>query len=259
MRKRVLLTGAFGNVGRSAARELLRQGHVVRCFDLKSKANQKAADQLAGQIEVRWGDVRHLDDVQAAVMDQDVVIHLVAIIPPLSEIHPDWSRQINVGGTRNVITAMQSLAQSPKLIYTSSVALFGRDQDRPPPRTVADPIQITDHYTSHKAECEEMVRASGLRWAIFRLGAVVPIAFAAAPYHTDWMDTTESQRLLNYQRVSFEDYLRELRASLGGWQYLILLFRPLIRYWMLQQSPYYAANRKKAKQCEDVYREEDYR
>jgi len=194
MRKRVLLTGAFGNVGRSAARELLRQGYVVRCFDLKSKANQKAADKLAGQIEVRWGDVRHLDDVQAAVMDQDVVIHLVAIIPPLSEIHPDWSRQINVGGTRNVITAMQSLAQSPKLIYTSSVALLGRDQNRPPPRTVADPIQITGHYPSHKAGCEEMVRASGLRWAIFRLGAVVPIAFAAAPYHTDWMDTTEGSK-----------------------------------------------------------------
>jgi len=97
-------------------------------------------------------------------MDQDVVIHLVAIIPLLSETCPDWSHAINVGGTRNVITAIQSLAQPPKLIYASSVALFGRDQDRPPPCTVADPIQPTDHYTSHKAECEQMVQAFGLQW-----------------------------------------------------------------------------------------------
>jgi len=37
----VLLTGAFGNVGLSTLEELLRQGHQVRCFDLKTRANEK--------------------------------------------------------------------------------------------------------------------------------------------------------------------------------------------------------------------------
>ncbi len=39
----VLLTGAFGNIGQSALDELLRRGHKVRCFDLKTKANERVA------------------------------------------------------------------------------------------------------------------------------------------------------------------------------------------------------------------------
>ncbi len=51
---KVLLTGAFGNVGQSALEELLRQGHRVRCFDLRTKANERAAHCYGDRIEVIW-------------------------------------------------------------------------------------------------------------------------------------------------------------------------------------------------------------
>ena len=92
---RVLLTGAFGNVGVSALEELLPRGHAVRCFDLRTPANERAARRYTGRIEVVWGDLRNPDDLMAAVQDRDVVLHVAFIIPKMphngveSELRPD--------------------------------------------------------------------------------------------------------------------------------------------------------------------------
>ena len=78
VKMRVLVTGAFGNVGRSTVDELLKQGHRVRCFDLKTRANTKTARSYGDRIEVVWGDLRSPADLAAAVSDQDAgeVLHL---------------------------------------------------------------------------------------------------------------------------------------------------------------------------------------
>ncbi len=319
----VLVTGAFGNVGLSTVEELLRQGYRVRCFDLKTKANEKAARRFQGQIEVVWGDLRRREDVAAAVQGQDVVIHLAFIIPRLSatgfecEDHPDWAREINVGGTQNLIEAMKAQPRPPRLLFASSYHIYGRTQHLPPPRTAADPVQPIEHYARHKVECEALIRASGLEWAILRLAATLPIAmklspgmfdvplynrmeyvhtrdvglafanavscpevwgrllligggprcqyiyreitekvldglgvgmlperaFTTTPFPTDWIDTTESQQLLHYQRYTLDDYVQDMKARLGYRRHLIRLFRPLVRYLLLKQSPYYHAGR----------------
>jgi UDP-glucose 4-epimerase len=320
---KVLLTGAFGNVGMSGLEELLKRGHQVRCFDLDTKANRKAAWRFDGQVEVVWGDLRRPEDVAAAVRDQDVVVHLAFIIPKLSatgvesEARPDWAREINVGGTRNLLDAMKALPRPPKIIFTSSYHLYGRTQDQPPPRTVSDPIQPIEHYAHHKAACEYMVRSSGLEWAIFRLAAALPLsmkldpgmfdiplgnrmefvhtrdaglaianavgseevwgqvlligggprcqytyreiaqrvldglgvgmlpeeAFGSTPFPTDWLDTAESQRLLDYQRRDLGNYVQDMTALLGYRRQVIRMFRPLARRWLLRRSPYFQDSR----------------
>jgi UDP-glucose 4-epimerase len=78
---RVLLTGAFGNVGSSALDELLRHRHQVRCFDLRSAANERRARRLPPGAEVVWGDMRSTADLTQAVEDVEVVIYLAFIIP----------------------------------------------------------------------------------------------------------------------------------------------------------------------------------
>jgi len=315
----VLLTGAFGNVGTSTLEELIRQGYTVRCFDLKTKANKKAARRFKGQVEVVWGDLRHLRDIAAAVRDQEVVVHLAFIIPKLSatgvesEDRPDWAREINVGGTQNLLNALKALPKPSKIIFASSYHVYGRTQDQPPPRTVSDPVQPVEHYSRHKIECERMVKASGLEWAIIRLAAALPLsikmdpgmfdvpldnriefvhtrdvglaianaissqdiwgktlligggsrcqyhyreiaqrvldamgvgmlpkeAFGLTPFPTDWVDTTESQKLLNYQRRDLGDYIQEMRTSLGYRRHVIQLLRPIVRHWLLKKSPYF--------------------
>ena len=76
------------------------------------------------------------------------------------------------------------------------------------------------------------------------IGRLPERAFAStACAFSDWIDTVESQRLLHYQRHSFEDFTREVAASLGPMRHALRLLSPLVRWWMLRQSPYYRANR----------------
>jgi len=184
---KVLLTGAFGNVGVSALEELLARGQAVRCFDLRTAANERTAQRYAGRMEVVWGDMRNPEDMMAAVQGQDIVLHVAFIIPKMShtgvesELRPDWAQAVNVDGTRNLIRAMQAQSLPPKLIFTSSLHVYGRTQHLPPPRSVTDPVRPFEHYACHKVVCEEMIRSSGLQWAILRLGATLPIAIQLDP------------------------------------------------------------------------------
>ncbi len=187
----ILLTGALGNIGKSALEELIQQGHRVRCFDLDSPVNRQTAHHLkqrwGDQMEMVWGDLRHPEDLMAAVQDQDVAVHLAFIIPKMSatgvesEKRPDWARAINVEGTRNLLNALQAQPNPPAILFISSYHVFGPTQDQPPPRTILDPVQPIEHYARHKVECERMVLLSGLRWCIFRLAASLPIAIRLDP------------------------------------------------------------------------------
>ena len=193
---KVLLTGAFGNIGVSTIHELLKQGHEVRCFDVDTPTNRKTAKKVNKQIltmaypgkaEIVWGDLRHLEDVVPAARDQEAVVHLAFVIPSLSttgtgsETEPEWARIINVGGTRNLISVLGEQPRPPRLLFASSLHIYGRTHDQPPPRTVDDPPQPIEHYAHHKVECERMVRSSGLEWTIFRLGAALPIRLVLDP------------------------------------------------------------------------------
>ena len=99
---KVLITGAFGNIGLSATQELLRRGHDVRCFDLKKKENLKVAKRIKAKAESVLGDLRNPEDVALVVKDRDVVVHLAFVIPRLSstgvssEEEPQWARSVDL-------------------------------------------------------------------------------------------------------------------------------------------------------------------
>ena len=287
----------------------------MRAFDVPSNRNRKKSRAFSRRIEFAWGDIRDLNSVQQAVSGQQLVIHLAAIIPPHSNADPNLARAVNVGGTENMLAALQAMPVPARLIYTSSLALFGPTQHLAPPRTLDDPIKPTDAYTHHKATCESLLISSELTWSIFRLAAVLPLqilggvdpfmfevplsdrietvhpddvglalahgvcseeiwgrilliggglgcqidgrqmiertlravgigmlperAFTTTPFHTDWLDTTESQRLLGYQRHNFDEYVNQVSALLGWRRHVIRLASPLVRRWLLARSPYY--------------------
>ncbi len=61
-------------------------------------------------------------------------------------------------------------------------------------------------------------------------------AYGSGDYYTEWMDTTESQALLGYQRIRFDDFIVALRHSSRFTRPATRLFSPLIRRWMLRYS-----------------------
>ncbi|MCB9283382.1 MAG: NAD(P)-dependent oxidoreductase [Lewinellaceae bacterium] len=65
-------------------------------------------------------------------------------------------------------------------------------------------------------------------------------------YYTNWMDTAESQRLLQFQTISFASFLEECRRKNGWLGLLARPFRGVIEYFLLRMSDYYAVSREKA-------------
>ncbi|MHA1491718.1 MAG: NAD-dependent epimerase/dehydratase family protein, partial [Promethearchaeota archaeon] len=174
---KTLLTGAFGNVGVSTLEMLLKQGQSVKCFDIKNSKNLKSQKKLLkySQFETIWGDITNLKDIKIAVQDVSNIIHLAAIIAPLSEKIPEIAYKVNVEGTSLLIKAAKQLKKPPKFILASSVSVFGKKMNEPPPRKVNDPINPTDNYTRHKVEVEKILQKSGLPWLILRLAAISPL------------------------------------------------------------------------------------
>ncbi len=72
--------------------------------------------------------------------------------------------------------------------------------------------------------------ASGITRAV-GLGQLPRSVFGAGSKqaYSAWVDTTESQRLLAYQRHTFADITLELRRSLGALYYVARVFSPLVR------------------------------
>ena len=175
---RILLTGSFGNIGRAVLRLLLGSGYRVRCFDIETDRNRKIFESFSStprngrRIEIFWGDIRNREKVLEATEDVQGIIHLAAVIPPTSEKNPETAHAINVEGARNLIRAAEALDPRPKFIFTSSVSVYGPRMSDPPPRTTEDPVNPTDHYSSHKVECERMLRESALPWTVLRVAAV---------------------------------------------------------------------------------------
>ena len=320
---KVLLTGALGNVGCSTLEALLEERYDVVAFELESPRARKLASRLDGRVRVVWGDVTDPLSIRAALDGVDTVVHLAGIVPPQVDRAPDVARRINVDATRSLIAKMEASATAKRLVFASSMAIFGDIQARDPPLRVETPASPTDEYGRHKVECEQAIQQSGLQWSILRLAAVTPIhlsaqdpsimfefspearfeflhpadagtAFARAvacqdaigkilniaggvkcrmtyyefcsdlmsaigigPLPTeafvrreiprffgDWLDTEESQRLLQYQQRGLHEQNADMRKDFGAIVPLIRLLRPVATWYVTRSSAYLKANRR---------------
>jgi UDP-glucose 4-epimerase len=166
----VLVTGGFGNIGRSAVEALLASAHRVRVLSSRKARHERTARRLG--TDVVWGDIRRPEDVAAALRDQDAVVHLAAILPPDSEATPALARDVNVEGTRTLLAGAVARPAPPRFLFASTFDVFGRTTHLPPPRRLSDPVVATDAYTGHKIQAEALVRASGLEHVILRFADV---------------------------------------------------------------------------------------
>jgi len=174
MKQKVLLTGAFGNVGQNTLKQLIMRDHDVTCFDLPNSPNKKVCNKLSKKKQFRtiWGDILNKDDLNKAIKGIECIIHLAAIIPPLSEKNPELARRVNLEGTQNLIEAAKTSPNKPRFILASSASVHGITMHLEPPVRADAPLNPSDNYSTTKVECEKILRESGLPWIILRLAAV---------------------------------------------------------------------------------------
>jgi UDP-glucose 4-epimerase len=178
----VLVTGAFGQVGKRCTQILLRRGRTVIAMDVRSDQSAAAAAGLAatshtGELIAEYTDLTDADAVAAVVERHrpDAIVHLAAIVSPPSYRNPRLARKVNVDGTRHLVEAARALADPPLFVFASSAAVYGsRNPYRQPERiTGQTPVNPIDQYGEDKVLAEYAIAKSGLPYTILRLGGVI--------------------------------------------------------------------------------------
>lgn len=178
----VVVTGAFGQVGKRCTQILLDRGRTVIAMDLRNDNTVAAEKELAdgghpGTLIPAYTDLLDAEAVGelVAAHNPGAVVHLAAIVSPLSYRNPGLARRVNVGGTENLLSACSALPRPPLFLMASSAAVYGsRNPYRQPERVTPDtPVNPIDQYGQDKVLAEAAIRGSGLPYALFRLGGVI--------------------------------------------------------------------------------------
>jgi nucleoside-diphosphate-sugar epimerase len=174
---KILITGAFGNVGKAVIEEVYNRGHKIIVFEIENKQTRKMARKYRKKISaIHFGDIRNIDDVKAAIQECDAVIHLAAIIPPLSKRNRELTFEVNYGGTVNLVQAINETSREIPLVFTSSASVMGPTQDQDKLVERNDPLVVTYNYEESKIKCEEFLREEADNYLIFRLAGVLIIS-----------------------------------------------------------------------------------
>lgn len=142
---RVFVAGGTGFVGGNLCRALREAGHETKLLVHRRR------DALPEGIEQVEGDASELSSFAGAVAGCDAVINLIGIIREFPERGMTFEK-LHVEATRNLLAAARQ-AGIRRYIQMSALG------------TRADAVS---GYHRTKWRAEELVRASGLQWTIFR-------------------------------------------------------------------------------------------
>jgi NADH dehydrogenase len=143
----ILVTGGSGFVGGHVVHELRGRELPVRCL---VRDPRKAAKLGAWGCELAQGDMTDPASLRGAVDGADAVVNLVAI----RQGRKEQFRRVMVDGTRDLLAAAKDAAVG-RFVHMSALGTTERTKDLVP-------------YYGAKWETEELVRASGIPYVIFR-------------------------------------------------------------------------------------------
>ena len=176
---KILLTGAGGQIGHDLIGALVAQGHDLVSTDLAPRPPSHAH---AG------GDWQRLDVTDAAAVQHtftetrpDLVFHLAAILSARGEMDPRLAYDVNQTGTWNVLEACRR-AKVGRLIFTSSIAVFGPPPSGPLPDPTPDDCALhpTTMYGVTKVSGELLCAYYRQRYNIDCRGVRFPGLISAA-------------------------------------------------------------------------------
>lgn len=122
---RTFVTGGTGFIGRRLIQQLLTRGDEVYAL---ARSDSSAAELAGLGAHVVRGDILNRESLRTGMQGADVVFHLAAMYE-LGVQDPSRMEAINIEGTRNVLSVGHELG-IPKMVYTSTVAVFGDTQGR---------------------------------------------------------------------------------------------------------------------------------
>jgi UDP-glucose 4-epimerase len=175
-RRRVVVTGATGYLGAQAVDALAAAGHEVVGVDVRSPTRSMPDGVVSRILDVRDPALGEL----LAEHRAQAVIHLAAIVEPPRGMSDAEVRDIDVGGTRNVVAACVA-AGVDHLTVTSSGAAYGYHPSNAGAWLTEDaPLRGHDHfaYSANKRDVEALLADArqdhpGLAQLVLRPGTIL--------------------------------------------------------------------------------------
>jgi dTDP-L-rhamnose 4-epimerase len=135
MKKRILITGGAGFIGTNLALKLLDKGYEITVLDNLSKqihgddpeTTSSLYHSIAGKVNFIKGTVTSADDLQNAIQDQDVIVHLAAETGTGQSMYQiAHYTNVNIGGTALLLDILSNTKHHvSKFIIASSRAIYG--------------------------------------------------------------------------------------------------------------------------------------
>ncbi|MGH8780203.1 D-erythronate dehydrogenase [Paraburkholderia sp.] len=131
----VLITGGAGFLGQRLARELLTRGTLKDADGVAQPVTElvlldvvRAADFGDSRVRTQVGDIAEAN-VLANAIDGDTaaIFHLAAIVSGQAEADFDLGMRINLDASRLLLDTCRQRGHRPRVVFTSSVAVYGGD------------------------------------------------------------------------------------------------------------------------------------
>ena len=152
----VLITGAAGMIGRKLTDRLAQDGSLhgepVERFTLLDIVPPAKPAQFRGLVETIAADLSQPAEAGRVIAARpDAIFHLAGVVSGEAELDFEKGYRVNLDGTRALLEAIRTAGDGykPKVIYTSSIAVFGA----PFPPSIPDDFHLTPltSYGTQKA------------------------------------------------------------------------------------------------------------
>lgn len=173
----ILITGAAGMIGRKLTTRLVTDGQLngqsIDRLTLIDVVPPQKPRGFAGVIEISTSD---LSDPGAAVKavagGPGMIFHLAGVVSGEAEIDLEKGYRVNLDGTRALLEAIRAANYQPKVVFTSSIAVYGA----PFPQSIPDDFHLAPltSYGTQKAICELLLADYSRRGFLDGVGIRLP-------------------------------------------------------------------------------------
>jgi D-erythronate 2-dehydrogenase len=175
----VLITGAAGMIGRKLADRLAQDGSLhgkpVERLTLLDIVPPAKPAQFTGLVETIAADLSQPAEAGRVIAARpDALFHLAGVVSGEAELDFENGYRVNLDGTRALLEAIRTAGDGykPKVIYTSSIAVFGA----PFPPSIPDDFHLTPltSYGTQKAMGELLLADYSRRGLCDGIGIRLP-------------------------------------------------------------------------------------
>jgi len=157
---KVLIIGGAGMIGRKLSERLAKDGELggkaISSLTLHDVVEAAVPAGARMPVQVLTSDLPAAGEAAKLVADKpDTIFHLAAIVSGEAEQDFDKGYRINMDGTRNLLEAVRAAGHKPRLVFASSIAVFGA----PFPEAIGDEFFNTPltSYGTQKNICELLI------------------------------------------------------------------------------------------------------